>query len=105
MPLTQNSRDWSSAGDTHPRVSVSSSSGPVVTPLAVTHAHNPTVVTGKRQCDGFTFPDSDGVEFGDGWPKVSPGVPHLLARVLNWGFYFISHLIRFSSSTLNPGPR
>jgi hypothetical protein len=83
MSLTQNSRDWSSAGDTHPRVSVSSSSGPVVTPLAVTHAHNPRVVVGERRYDGVTFPDSDGVESGDGWPKVSLGVPHLLARVLN----------------------
>jgi hypothetical protein len=46
-------------------------------------SHNPRVVVDDRRCGRVTFPDSDGVESGDGWPKVSPWLPHLFARVSN----------------------
>jgi hypothetical protein len=58
--------DCSPVGDAHQRVSAPSSSGPMVTPLAVTHAHNPRVVADEQQCGRVTFPESDGVGSSDG---------------------------------------
>jgi hypothetical protein len=69
--------------------------------LLVGDAH-PRVVTGDQRCGGVTFPESNEVRSGDGWPKVSPGVPHLLLGFETWGF--LSICLQFSSflSNLNP---
>jgi hypothetical protein len=64
-------RSWacSPAGDGHPRVSASPSSGFAAVPLDVAHAHNPRVIAGDRHCSRITFPDFDGVGSGDGMPR------------------------------------
>jgi hypothetical protein len=58
-------------GNVHPSVSMPLSSGLAAVPLAVAHTHNPRVVVGDRRRGEVTFPDFNGVGFGNGRPKVS----------------------------------
>jgi hypothetical protein len=81
-------------GDAHPRVSALLSSGPVVTPLAVTRAHKSSASGSAAGSPSWILTGSDPVMVG---PGESQGVVDLTVRVSNQGFSLIFCSIRFLS--------
>jgi hypothetical protein len=80
----------SPASDVHPKVSALPLSQLTVVPYNRDPSQNLRVVASNQWCGGVTFSESDWVGSGDGWPKVSPEVPHLLLGFVTWGFPSIS---------------